>query len=84
MTDEELQQTIQELDEDMDKLSDSDKPLTRKEKRRKQILVLKKETLQKIKTAREKHDTGIQIAAIVGMGWYTNSMTIAIALLQTR
>ncbi len=56
MTDEQLQQTIQTLIESIDKLSDPDQPLTRKEKRRRQILLLEKETLQGITEAREKHD----------------------------
>ena len=56
MTDEELQQTIKTLAESIDKLSDPDKHLTRKEKRRRHILLLEKETLQGITEAREKHD----------------------------
>jgi len=56
MTDEELQQELQNLGESLDKLSDPDKPLTAKEKRHRQILSLQKETLQKIKEAREKND----------------------------
>ena len=56
MTDEELQQTMQELGESIDKLSDSDKPLTKEESRRRQLLLLRKETLQKIKEAREKNN----------------------------
>ncbi len=56
MTDEELQQTIQDLGKDVDKLSSSDNPLTKEESRRRQILLLKRETLQRIKEAREKND----------------------------
>ena len=56
MTDEELQQTIQEVSENLDKLSDPDQPLTKKEERRRRILLYNKEILQKIKEAREKHD----------------------------
>ena len=68
MTDKELQQTIQELTESIDKLSDVDKPLTKEEKRRSLILLLKKETLQKIKEAREKHDTMQENAHTVTYG----------------
>ena len=56
MTDEELQQELQDISESLDKLSNSDKPLTEQEKRRKHILLLKKETLQKIREARVKKD----------------------------
>ena len=56
MTDEELDQASQELNEAIDKLSKSKEPLTKQEKRRKFILPLKKETLQKIKQAKEKKD----------------------------
>ena len=56
MTDEELQQEIQNISEAIDRLSNSDKPLTKQEKRRKHILLLKKETLQKIREARAKKD----------------------------
>jgi uncharacterized membrane-anchored protein len=57
MTDEELQQTIQELTESIDELSDTDQPLTKEEKKRKQILVIKREVLRKIKEDREKGKT---------------------------
>ena len=56
MTDEEIQQTIQELSESIDKLSNSDKPLTKEERRHKNILLLRKETLQKIMEARKNND----------------------------
>ncbi len=54
MTDEELQQTMQEVTENIDKLSDPDKPLTKEEKKCRQMLLVKKEILQKIKEAKEK------------------------------
>ncbi len=56
MTDEELQQTIQSLSESIDKLSDPEEPLTKQEQRRKQVLSLRKDILQKIKEGREKND----------------------------
>ena len=56
MTDEELQQTIQALSESIDELSDPEKPLTKQEQRRKQVLSLRKDILQKIKEAREKNE----------------------------
>ncbi len=54
MTDEELQETIQEISESLDKLSGTEKPLTKEEKRRKRVLLLKKDLLQKAKQARDK------------------------------
>ena len=56
MTDEELQEEIQNLSEAIDKLSKSEDPLTKQEKRRKYILPLKKDTLERIKQAKEKKD----------------------------
>jgi len=57
MTDEELEQTIQEVSEELDKLYNSDQPLTKAEKRHRQILSLQKQILQEIKEARAKNDT---------------------------
>ncbi len=56
MTDEELQEEIQNLSESIDKLSKSEDPLTKQEKRRQHILLLKKDTLERIKQAKEKKD----------------------------
>ena len=54
MTDEEINELIQELSEEIDKLSDSEKPLTKKEKNHINMVLLKKETLEKLKEAREQ------------------------------
>ncbi len=56
MTDEELEQEIQNLNEAIVKLSKSDDPLTKQEKRRKYVLPLQKEILQRMKKAKEKKD----------------------------
>lgn len=61
MTDEELEEEIQNLTESIDKLSKSEDPLTKQEKRRKHILLLKQETLQRIKKAKEKKDLSQEI-----------------------
>ena len=61
MTDEELQEEIQNLNEAMDKLSKSEDPLTKQEKRRKHILPLKRDTLQRMKQAKEKKDQSQEI-----------------------
>jgi hypothetical protein len=54
MTDEELEKLIQETSEQLDKLSDADKPLAKEERRRKLVLELQGQVLQKIKDAKEK------------------------------
>lgn len=56
VTDEELQKAMQKVSKSLDKLYNTEKPLTKKEKRRRQILSLQKQTLQKIKEARAKND----------------------------
>ena len=56
MTDEELEQEIQNLSEAIDKLSKSKEPLTKQEKRRKHILPLQKDILQRMQQAKEKKD----------------------------
>ena len=61
MTDEELQQKLQNTSESLDKLPDSDKPLSKEERRRKHMLLLKKETLLRIKLAKEKKDLNQEI-----------------------
>ncbi len=54
MTDEELETLIQEMSEQIDRLENPEKPLTREEKRQKTLLQLQKEALERIKTAKEK------------------------------
>ena len=68
MDDEELQQKIQEVSESIDKLLNSDKPLTKKEETHKRVLLLMKETLEKIKTAREKGDKEQEMANMMNYG----------------
>ena len=60
MTDEELEQEIQNLSENIDELSKADS-LTKQEKRRQHILELKKETLERIKQAREKKNQSQEV-----------------------
>jgi len=72
MTDEELQRAIQEVSKELDKLSNREKPLTKKEKRHRQILSLQKETLQKIKEARAKNDTIQERALTIDYGLLTS------------
>lgn len=56
MSDELLEQTLQEVTENIDKMSKSDESLTRKEKRHYGNLLRRKQVLSQIKTAKEnKH-----------------------------
>ena len=56
MTDQELEETIGEISESLDKLFNSDEPPTKEEKRRRRMLQAKKQLLRSIKKAREKGD----------------------------
>ena len=56
MTDEELQEETREVSESIDKLSNSDKPLTKEEKRHERMLLVRRQLLDRIKEAREKND----------------------------
>ena len=58
MTDEELQQAIQEVSESLDNLPESSEKLP---DRHRTVLLLRKETLQKIKQAREKDNRSQEI-----------------------
>jgi len=68
MTDEELEQEIQNLSEAIDKLSKSDDPLTKQEKRHKRLLLLKKDILQRMKQAREKKDQNQELKCNMDYG----------------
>ena len=72
MTNEELQRELQNISEAIDRLSNSDEPLTKQEKRRKHILLLKKETLQKIKEAREKNQKDQELLHTANYGLLTS------------
>lgn len=68
MTDEELKQTIEELDENLGAFPESEDSLTREEKRRKQVMLLKKETLKKIQEARAKNNINQEMRHAVNYG----------------
>ncbi len=68
MTNEELERTMQELSDDIAQLSDTDKPLTKEEKNRRHILLLKKATIRKIKEAREKNNASQEFSHTVTYG----------------
>ncbi len=70
MTDEELEQEIEKLSESLDKLPDSD-DLTKQQRRHRHIILLKKETLLKIKEARKKGDISQEFQHIATYGLLT-------------
>jgi len=72
MTDEQLQQELQKVSESLDKLSASEDSLTKQEKRRQYILLLRKETLQKIKQAQEKGDKHREFTNLAMYGLLTS------------
>jgi hypothetical protein len=63
MTDEELETLIREMSEEIDRLENSEKPLTREEKRQKTLLQLQKEALERIKAAQEKGNLSQEVKA---------------------
>ena len=74
MTDEELQKLIKEASSDIDSLSSSPpgKPLPENERRRKEILLIKKEILGKIKEARENNEKDKELDNIIFYGLLTS------------
>ena len=68
MDNEEPGKEFKSVSEEMDKLSNREEPPTRKEKRRKYILTLQKETILKIKSAREKDDKSSEFQNIAMYG----------------
>ncbi|MFC1951990.1 hypothetical protein ACFLYI_02975 [Chloroflexota bacterium] len=89
MTDEELQQTIQDISGNIDALSDPDKPPGKEEEKRKRMLLLKKEVLERMKVAREKGDTSREVADSITYGILTSfgdkhPLLLHLALIFTR
>ena|GEM_PF-1632846 len=72
VTDEELHQITQKISDELDKLYNSEKPLTKEEKRHRQILSLRKQTLQKIREARQKGDAFQERDLAVAYGLLTS------------
>ena len=74
MTDEDIQQTTEEITEILDRLSNSEKPLTKEEQRRKRVLSVRKQLLRMMKTARERNDrtqeikTSIEYTLVTSLG----------------
>jgi len=72
MTDEDLQEAIREVSESLDNLPKSADSLSKEDKRRRQLLLLKKETLDRIKAAREKNDKDEELYNIMLYGLLTS------------
>ena len=72
MTDEELEQEVREVNEGLKGLPESDKPLSKEDMRRKQVLLLKKDTLEKIKDAREKNEKNEELYYAMFYGLLTS------------
>ena len=74
MTDEELQKLIKEVSNDIGSLSSSPpgKPLPENERRRKEILLIKKEILGKIKEARENNEKDKELHNTIFYGLLTS------------
>ena len=68
MTDEELQQSIAELSANIEKLSEPEKTLTKEEDRRKRVLLVKRDTLERLKAAREKGNATQELQLTVQYG----------------
>ena len=60
-SDEELQQALKEVSDSLDRLSKSEKPLTKGEKKDRGRLSRRKYILERIKEAKEKHQKGEEI-----------------------
>ena len=61
MTDQELEETIKEISESLEKLFNSEEPLTKDEKRHRRMLQAKKQLLRNIKKARAKNDRDAEV-----------------------
>jgi len=72
MTNEELEQEIRDVSESIESLAEPEKPLSKEEKRHRDVLLLKKEILDNIKDAREKNDKSGEIRNLMTYGLLTS------------
>ena len=72
MTDEELQKAIREVSESLNNLPESDKSLSKEDRKRRYVLLLKKDILDKIKEAREKNDKSQELQNTMAYGLLTS------------
>ncbi len=71
MTDEELEKELQCLCEKIGNPPEAKESLSKKEKGERRMLTYQKETLEKIKLARQKHDRDAEIRGILIYGMLT-------------
>ncbi|MFC2013632.1 hypothetical protein ACFLU8_01960 [Chloroflexota bacterium] len=72
MTDEELQNAIQDVNESIDNLPKSDESMSKEEKRRREVFLLKKDILYKIKDARENNEKDKELYHTMDYGLLTS------------
>ena len=91
MSNEQLQQALQEVSEDLDKFSNSEKPLTKEEEKYRKKLVMRKYVLSKIQEAKEKKrkDDELYNSTVYGLlvPWGENHpilMSITMRLMKAR
>ncbi|MDD4858867.1 MAG: hypothetical protein PHR56_01480 [Dehalococcoidales bacterium] len=68
MTDQEIEKLLQEMTEGIEKLSVKDQVLTKAQKNDKGLMMAKKDTLLRIKLAREKRESNAEFNNIVFWG----------------
>ncbi len=72
MTNEEINELIKEQSQEIEKWSASEKELSKQEEHHINLLLLKKETLEKIKTAREKGRNYQEFSLTINYGLLTS------------
>ena len=72
MTDEQLQEAIREVGESLNNLPKSEESLSKEDRKRGYVLLLKKDVLDKIKEAREKNDKSQELYNTMVYGLLTS------------
>lgn len=68
MTDEELENSIREVTRGLDEMAGLERPLNKDEARKRQMLLMERNTLRRIKEAREKNDINTEHANLANYG----------------
>jgi len=72
MTDEEMDRALQEVSEQIRKLPEDEKSLSKEERKHRQLLLSQKNVLEKMKLAREKGDANLEVQCAVAYGMLTS------------
>ena len=72
MTDQELQEEVRYVTESIDNLPESDKDQSKEERRHRDVLLVRKEMLGRIKQAREKGDKNLELQETMNYGLLTS------------